>query len=321
MKSFFCFLAACCLLLVSCNKSKDNFGEISYKLKFESTQSNSMSLNVNNGMVAQKPSAHTQSETLYTQFGDYITSVTPKTINAYMRFLFAQSKLSVANFVQGFDNTRPPELFVDFSASQEITVTPQIMTYDISTDDGTYKWIASGKYAESEITFTYFCFIPYYFYQEIELPAEYTNVELNEFNRYYDVSPYIPAGVMSYYDVGGQYSCSSVKTGNLLKVDYFPLIMQNDGNKVRFNFGTLGSDAIKYIDNETSTEISGTFTPITLTMPKEGETKELYSTVSLNTSNLIQIYAGSDNIPYTSDDIIVYAPEYWNRLSIKMEIK
>jgi hypothetical protein len=322
MKSIFYLLAICCLLLFSCNKNKDSYGDILYKLKFEATQSKSLSLNVNNGTATQKSgAAHNQSEALYTQFGDYITSLTPKTINAYMRFLFAQSQLSVANFVPGFDNTRPPELFVDFSDNQEMTVTPQIMTYDISTDDGTYKWIASGQYAEDEITFTYFCFTPYYFYQEIELPAEYTNVELNEFNRYYDVSAYIPADVIDLYDIGGQYSCSSVKTGNLLKLDYFPLIMQNEGNRVRFNFGTLGSDAIKFIDNETSTEISGTFTPITLTMPKEGETKELYSTVSLNTLNLIQIYAGSDNIPYTSDDIIVYAPEYWNRLSIKMEIK
>jgi hypothetical protein len=35
-------------------------------------------------------------------------------------------------------------------------------------------------------------------------------------------------------------------------------------------------------------------------------------------NNLIQIYAGQDNIPYTSDDIFVYAPNFWERLSVSL---
>jgi hypothetical protein len=323
MKSIFYLLAGCCLMLLSCDKNKESsFGNIVYKLKFESTQSKSEMLNEKSVKVFLKSgTAGNQTDTLYTQFGDYITSLTPQSFQANLRFLFAQSQLSVANFVPGFDNARPPALFVDFSNSQEITASPQIMTYDISTDNEQYNWIASGQYAEDEITFTYFCFIPYYFYQEVELPAEYINVELNEFNMYYDISKYITADAISIYTAGGQYNCDSVKTENVLRIDYFPLIMQNEGNLVRFNFGTLDSGALRFISNDTTTEVNGSFTPITLTMPMEGETKELYSTVSFNTYNLIQLYAGIDNIPYTSDDIIVYAPEYWSRLSIKMEIK
>jgi hypothetical protein len=322
MKRVFYLLAGCCLTLLTCDKDNENsYGNIVYKLKFESTQSNEILTGKPGNTFTKSGTAQNQSKKLYTEFGDYITSLTPQSFRACLRFLFAQSRLSVANFVPGFDNTRPPELFVDFSDSQEVTSSPQIMTYDISTDDGQYKWIASGQYAEDEITFTYFCFIPYYFYQETELPAEYTNVELNEFNRFYDISQYVPADAINIYDIGGQYNCDDVKTGNLLKSDYFPLIMQNQGNMVRFNFGELDPDATSFVSNETTTEVNGIFDPITITIPKEGETKELYSTITFNTQGLIQLYAGADNIPYTGDDIIIYAPEYWKRLSIKMEIR
>jgi hypothetical protein len=323
MKRIFYLLAGCCLMLITCDKDNGNsYGNLMYKLKFESTQSdNELSFDKPGNVPPMKSGSEYQPEKLYTQFGDYITSLTPQSFTARLRFLFTQSELYVANFVPGVDNTHPPELLVDFSDNQEITASPQIMTYEVSTDDNQYKWIASGHYTADVNTFTYFCFIPYYFYQETELPAAYTNIELSEFNRNYDVSGYISADVCNVLNIGGQYSCNTVKTGNVLRVDYFPLIMQNEGNPVRFNFGDLDSDAQRFINDEPANEINGSFTPITLTMPMEGESKELYSTISFNTQGLIQLYAGADNVPYTSDDIITYAPEYWKRLSIKMEIR
>ncbi|MFN8135513.1 MAG: hypothetical protein U0Z17_09910 [Bacteroidales bacterium] len=54
----------------------------------------------------------------------------------------------------------------------------------------------------------------------------------------------------------------------------------------------------------------------TVTMPTNGETIEMVSTISFDTENLIQIYTGQDNIPYTSDDIFLYAPNYWERLRL-----
>jgi hypothetical protein len=41
--------------------------------------------------------------------------------------------------------------------------------------------------------------------------------------------------------------------------------------------------------------------------------------MSFNTTDLIHIYAGADNIPYTADDIFVYAPYFWERISVILE--
>jgi hypothetical protein len=66
---------------------------------------------------------------------------------------------------------------------------------------------------------------------------------------------------------------------------------------------------------------SNKITPFTLIRPEPGESIEMYSTISFNTDNLIQVYAGADNIPYTQDDVFVYAPNYWERLGVKIEIR
>lgn len=59
----------------------------------------------------------------------------------------------------------------------------------------------------------------------------------------------------------------------------------------------------------------------TVALPAGGETIEMASTLRFDTQNLIQIYAGQDNILYTSDDIFPYAPNYWESLNVKLEIK
>ena len=51
-----------------------------------------------------------------------------------------------------------------------------------------------------------------------------------------------------------------------------------------------------------------------------GKTIEMVSEISFDTENLIQIYAGQDNIPYTSDGIFLFAPNYWERLIVKLEV-
>lgn len=39
--------------------------------------------------------------------------------------------------------------------------------------------------------------------------------------------------------------------------------------------------------------------------------------MTFDTNNIIQVYAGAGNKPYTPDDISVYAPKYWERLFIR----
>jgi len=38
--------------------------------------------------------------------------------------------------------------------------------------------------------------------------------------------------------------------------------------------------------------------------------------MNFNITELIQIYAGKDNIPYTFDDVFVYAPKFRERISV-----
>ncbi len=56
------------------------------------------------------------------------------------------------------------------------------------------------------------------------------------------------------------------------------------------------------------------------TAPLEGETVLMNGVLSFDTNGLIQVYAGADNIPFTSDDIFVYAPKFWERIYSKLEI-
>ena len=42
--------------------------------------------------------------------------------------------------------------------------------------------------------------------------------------------------------------------------------------------------------------------------------------LSFNTDGLIQVYAGADNVPYTADDVLIYAPRFWERLKSRLDI-
>ena len=65
---------------------------------------------------------------------------------------------------------------------------------------------------------------------------------------------------------------------------------------------------------------SNAFQPVTVKMPNSGQTIEMYSTIGFDSENLIQVYAGKDNVPYTQDDVFVYAPKYWERLYVNLEV-
>jgi len=63
---------------------------------------------------------------------------------------------------------------------------------------------------------------------------------------------------------------------------------------------------------------SNKFTPISIQKIPDGETRTISGTMTFNSTDLIQIYAGKDNVPYTSDDIFVYSPKFWERLSVSL---
>lgn len=51
-----------------------------------------------------------------------------------------------------------------------------------------------------------------------------------------------------------------------------------------------------------------------------GKDKTILSTIGFIIDDIIHVYAGQDNIPYTSDDVIVLEPKYWERMYIDVDI-
>ncbi len=286
------------LIFQSC--SIFDYGTIEHSLKF-TTETSEISAN--------SPSfIKSDSNDRYTQFGAYITSITPGVFTASIRMMGYQDNWDITDkSTHLISYVNDSVLNVDFSNNQEVSITPTLYSTDLHGD---------RIFRQKEVTFIYFTFVPDYLYQEFELPSEYTNIHLNQID-------YI----------------SSARFGNIIKINNNNLLTGIISTGFTFVFGNTDSTfifnkehlTIKPSENNPfgddgsgfSGEIirSCNYTPITVTMPESGETITMYSTVSFDTQNLIQVYAGADNVPYTSDDVFVYAPGYWDRIKVKLEIK
>jgi len=308
MRTTFCFLIISSLLL-ACSKDRVN-GDIRHRVQYTTSKTDLKTMESN-------------ADSRYTQFGDYITSITPYKFTSKINIMCYQDNWDITgnsthtiSYVDGHDNDPRYEIatYADFSNNQEVEITP--ILYSTDKQDGIFK--------QKEVTFTYFNFCPYYLYQEVEIPVQYKDITINQFNQYYNEP----------------YSCDSVKFGNVLKIKHVPFISRlyqyGNGYPWAYVFGNTDSTFVYNKEGKTVPPSEhwpfggSTINPIirsnkyvakTVTMPTNGETIEMVSTISFNTENLIQIYAGQDNIPYTSDDIFLYAPNYWERLSAKLEIK
>lgn len=303
---YFLFIAG---LMLGCSKDR-NTGTIRHIVQYTTEKANLKFAGIN-------------LEVGYTQFGDYITSVTPYKFTSKINIMCYQdnwdlsgSSTHMISYVDGHDNDPRYEIatYADFSNNQEVEITPILYSTDMR----------DGVFEQKEVTFTYFNFCPYYLYQEVEIPIQYKDITIDQFNEYYNEP----------------YHCDSVKFGNILKIKHIPFITRlfqyGNGYPWAYVFGNTDST---YIFNKEGNTVpssenwpfgESTRNPIvrsnryvakTVTMPLSGETIDMVSTISFDTQDLIQIYAGQDNIPYTSDDIFLYAPNYWERLNVKLEIK
>ena len=291
-------------LLQNCGKFKA--GKIDYKVKYTTDKSSVKSSNTN-------------PDKTYTQFGTYVTSLTPETFTSKINIMMyldkweqSDNSTHMISYVDGHDNDPNYEIatYADFSGNQEVSIDPILYSTDI--------W--KGIFKQKEIIFNYFYFVPNYFTQDFEIPVQYG--EMNLINLGNDAVNYTDTPT-------GKRRC---------KVNHNPFVnpiyMQSSSIPFSFVFGNTDSTFIfnKECANVPPSENhpfggsypiirSNKYTPVTVTMPLDGESIIMYSTVSFDTENLIQVYAGKDNTPYTSDDIFVYAPNYWERLNVKLEIK
>lgn len=263
-------------------------------------------------------------DSLYTGFGDYITSVTPSHFSGKFRMLGFQDAVSPIDqntnmllFIDGSMSNDDPRRIADFSNNAVVSYSPNIQ--GLQDNDGLFR--------VEQINFIYFYFDAYYFYQEVALPAQYDTVTIAMFNR-------------SYGNGNFDYRSDSVKVNNILKVDYYPFISYvfNDENywPQSYVFGNCDSTFLfnterNNVPNSANWPFGGythesiirsnNYNMATVNTPTEGETVNMTSTVGFDTQNLIQIYAGADNIPYNSDDVFVYAPNYWERIQANLVVE
>jgi hypothetical protein len=300
MKTLF-YISLILITLTSCKKER---GSVLYKINFTT-----------NDEITLKKSKSLP-DSLYTQFGDYITSLTPSKFTAniwtigYIDTVFSHSNnnAQMLQYVEQNSEKLPfddASRIVDFSDNVTVTFNP--VRYGRVNND--------GQFEDQQINFIYFYFMPRYFYQEVQLPAEYKNVQLNMFS-------------------------SGSIDNNILKVKHsemlnkiFPNAQTNNG--FNFFFGNTDStfivnpngESISTSENNPITDKtndliirSRKYTNMIYNAPAIGETVVMYGILSFNIKDLIQVYAGADNVPYTSDDIFVYAPMFWERIYSKLDI-
>jgi len=302
MKTLF-YIVVIIMVLSSCNKE---LGTVHYNIRFTTEDITLQDNSLKSTKLAD--------DDLHHNFGDYITSITPTKFIAKIWTIGYCDRVEVPNtneaqniqFIDGSPEHVPdnsPLRIIDFSGNVTVNFENPVMFGNLK--DG----ILAGK----NINFIYFYFLPFYLYQEIPLPEEYKNVTININNRT-DVSV----------------------ENNILKTNHcflmkplFPNQLPNF--EVYFYFGNTDStfvvnpnqeevplsenNPIMYPSTHTLIIRSHKYVSTTYSAPDEGETITLSGVVSFNTTNLIQVYAGADNIPYTSDDVFVYAPKFWERIS------
>jgi hypothetical protein len=319
MKAKFCILLIV-VMLASCENNHKKVGNVHYKISFttdEITVSNAKSAK----MMKSAP------DDLYTNFGDYITSLTPTKFMAKIWTIgYINSVMIPANdpqmlqyIDQNPDNLSQddPSRMVDFSNNVTVNF----------TNPHVYGQLRDGILEGKNIDFKYFYFLPYYLYQEIQLPAQYEGIQLEMFEQY--------MGSFTTVD------------NNVLKTQQQPIIRKifpnslNTNNGPYFYFGNTDSTFVVNPNGErvllsennpaidedanggTGTLIirSNQYTNAIYHAPDADETLTMSGIVSFNTTDLIQVYAGADNVPYTRDDVFVYAPKFWERISSRLDME
>lgn len=198
-----------------------------------------------------------------------------------------------------------PSRIVDFTDNATVTFNPQ------NTSGANNE----GQFEDKQIDFIYFFFMPRYFYQIVELPTEYNNIKLDMFP---------PDSLVN----------------NVLKISQVEMIKKifpNANTEWGFNFFFGNTDSTfvvnpnggmvpNSVDNPISSSLnsliirSNKYTNMIYNAPLAGETLVMNGVLGFDNNDLIQVYAGEDNLPYTSDDIFVYAPKFWERIYSKLEM-
>ena len=208
-------------LLWGCKKDKS--GSVVYTIQYTNSINKSMLGKCNQKQIAAI-------DTLYTQFGDYISSVTPSSFIGNLGLIRFYNEILITTSSEGgysldlrdLSNAEAaaPSLYADFSNNATVSATP---TLGGKKDN-------DGLFVDKQVNFIILQLELRNFLQTATLPIQYTNVTLAQFS-------------------------GSMKIGNSINVDNTNLISK------LFNFDSVGSLQNIYFGNTDSTSINFTREP------------------------------------------------------------
>lgn len=216
------------------------------------------------------------------------------------------------------DNNTPMDSsnrIADFSNGSQVSIYPKI----------------DGQPGPQGLVFNMFMFINLFYYQEFELPEPYdtvVNLKMLEFGgTKLDFTGHFMGGVRNGRSVKGSSSPLlaplydnnwSGFQGHFPRIPAYFVFGETDSA-----YSFMGTQNVLTIDNPIGQEgpvmRSPHYDPIVIKPVPDDSTYVVNGVMTFDTENLIQIYAGRDNRPYTSDDVFVYAPKYWNRIKAMMK--
>lgn len=245
----------------------------------------------------------------HSQFGDFIISITPDSFIGNLWNARYFNETDVEDFggygqivLIGPDANTPQGLTINFQRDSTINISPKLIGNVYTNPDGT-----GGFFKEADVIFDMF-YISMGFRMSISLPSNYSGVQLKQFRNQ---------------------GTEASQSGMFLRTSQFPLTqaipkLKTFGRNIDYYFGRVDSTYI----GEKPIAVFGSspclrskrYTTWTLEEPEPGHTNTIISTLGFNFDKIVHLYAGMDNIPYTEDDIVVFEPDFWERLYVQVQV-
>lgn len=285
---------------------KNNKGKVTAEIRYR------------NPDIPEGPSG--TSDTLKHQgLGNFITSITPDSFRAkFYTVRFQEDWTEPSLLMELIENNidyQSPKRLADFTSGNEVVLEPVVY------------YANQGKVITSKkVLLKYFYWDLAWFHQVFTLPSAYGSVGLMGLAQ-------------DEFSYNNQEPKRSARNNLDLKVrcDHYPLMGKMFGNPPGeiprlYVFGNTDSSFVfnteyKQIGLSRDNPMGGTANhPVVRSNQyqeftfnySETEDLRIRATVTFDFKDLIQLYAGKDNIPYTVDDVVIYAPRYWERLKVKV---
>jgi len=272
-------------LIVGCDKEK--YGSVRQQIRCTSENTD-----------VQSKSQKGIQDLKYTQFGDFITTITPTSFIGELDMVRYFADNPDDNFIALFGGVTGDEaISTDFRIDSTISVIPTLCCNVYDNPDG------EGGYFKNDVTLKYL-YIRMGLETVFELPEDYKDITLSNFQTQQN---------------------GNIITTNLYALNSVVAELHELGQEMNIYFGQTDSTYISH-DNPFPNFNSGInirsdrFNEWTLTPPLPQKTKTVVSTLNFVIDDIIHIYSGPDNIPYTNDDVIVFEPKFWERIKVEVDI-